>query len=125
MPASTDTFRWTDAYRVNIVVLDQQHRNLFDIVNELDHALQEAKGDTALDSVLQELAHYAFAHFAAEESLMSKHRFPGLATHRTQHEMFRRRIEDFLEDHKASKLGVAVELSLFMTELAETARPAD
>ena len=114
MPAATGTFRWTEAYRVNIAVLDQQHQELFEIINELDHALQKSKGADALDSVLQQLADYASVHCAAEEALMMKHDFPGLGTHRIQHEMFRERLAAFLKDHKVGKPGVAVELLLFL-----------
>src|SRR5262245_48973379 len=114
MPASTDTFRWTEAYRVNIGILDQQHQKLFDIANELDRALQKSIGADALDSVLKQLVDYAFVHCAAEEGLMMNHDFPGLATHRIQHEMFRERLAAFLKDHKAGKAGVAVELILFL-----------
>lgn len=114
MTVAADTFRWTQAYSVNILALDQQHRELFDTVNELDHALRSGQGNPALDPILQKLVEYATVHFAAEESLMEQHEFPGLFAHRTQHELFRQKIAVFLEDHRASKPGVPVSLMLFM-----------
>jgi len=114
MPVATGTFRWTEAYRVNVAVLDEQHQKLFATVNELDQALREGKGSGVLDPVLDKLVDYAVVHFAAEEALMTQHDFPGLSTHRTQHEMFRQKIAVLLEDHKAAKAGVPVELMLFM-----------
>ena len=36
-------FRWTDMYKVNVAVLDQQHQGLFDTVNELERALRVGK----------------------------------------------------------------------------------
>jgi hemerythrin-like metal-binding protein len=113
MPA-TDTYRWKEAYSVNIAELDQQHRQLFAIVNELDQALQTGDGGSAVAAVLQKLLDNALIHFAAEESLMEQHAFPGLSTHRAQHEMFRQKMADFLEDHKAAKPGVPVALMFFM-----------
>lgn len=114
MPSAAGTFRWTDAYSVNIEVLDQQHQQLFATVNELNEALRAAEGNSALDPILDKLVDYAAYHFAAEEALMQQHGFPGLPNHRAQHEMFRATIAGFLEDHRAGKPGVPVSLMFFM-----------
>jgi hemerythrin len=114
MSVATGTFRWTEAFSVNIAVLDQQHQQLIETVNELDQALRKGEGKAALDPVLDKLVEYAVVHFAAEESLMEQHNFPGLFTHRTQHEEFRKRLAEYLEAHKAGKPGVPVSLLFFM-----------
>ena len=116
MPVATDTFHWTEAYSVNIAILDQQHQKLFDTVNELNRALRTGAGNDALDPILDQLVEYATVHFAAEESLMEQYDFPGLSTHRTQHEMFRQQIALFREEHKAAKPGVPVSLMFFMRD---------
>ena len=87
---------------MNIAVLDQQHKQLIETVNELDQALRRGEGNAALDSVLDKLVEYALVHFAAEESLMQERDFPGLYTHRTQHEEFRKKLAEYLEAHKAA-----------------------
>ena len=66
-------FRWTDTYKVNIAVLDQQHQELFDVVNTLERALHVGEGNAAIDRILDRLMTYAGLHFAAEESLMERH----------------------------------------------------
>jgi hemerythrin-like metal-binding protein len=87
-------FRWTDMYKVNVALLDQQHQGLFDTVNELERALRVGEGNAVIDGILDRLVTYAGLHFAAEESLMERHSFPGLPTHRIQHEMFRKNDDD-------------------------------
>lgn len=114
MSVTTGTFRWTEAYRVNIAVLDQQHQKLFETVNELDEALRTGAGNAAVERVLDKLVEFTLEHFAVEERLLQQHGFPGLPTHRTQHEMFRQRIAAYLEDHRAAKPGTAVSLLFFM-----------
>lgn len=116
MSVASRTFHWTDAYRVNIAVLDRQHQELFDVVNELDEALKTGEGDAVLDAILQKLVEYALTHFVSEESLMQKHSYPALATHRTQHEMFRKKMAAFMEDHRAGRPGVPVALLWFMQD---------
>ncbi|HYM75503.1 MAG TPA: bacteriohemerythrin [Candidatus Dormibacteraeota bacterium] len=116
MPVASPTFRWTKAYSVNIEALDRQHEQLINTINELDQALRAGEGNSALDPLLDKLVKYSVDHFAAEEALMEWHQFPGLPTHRTQHEMFRRKLADFIACHKAHKAGVPVSLMLFMRE---------
>ena len=107
-------FRWTDLYKVNVAILDQQHQGLFDTVNELERALRVGKGNAVIDGILDRLMTYAGLHFAAEESLMQRHSFPGLPSHRIQHEMFRKKMTILLERQRSAKAGVAVELLLFL-----------
>ena len=79
MSVATGTFRWTEAFRVNIAVLDQQHQQLIDTMNQLDQALRKGEGKAVLDQVLDKLVEYALVHFATEESLMEQHQFRKLA----------------------------------------------
>jgi len=114
MPDAPNTFGWTPAHSVNIVVLDRQHQRLFDAVNELNQALRNGQGASVVDPVLRKLVGYVTVHFATEERLMEENAFPGLLAHRAEHEAFRRKIDAFCEDHKSGKLGVPVMLTLFM-----------
>ena len=114
MHASAVTFRWTEVYRVNIAAMDEQHKKLFQTVNELDHALRGGQGNAAVEPILGRLIEYATVHFESEESLMKEHDFPGLSTHRTQHLMFRQTIQKFLEQHQAGSTGVPVSLLMFL-----------
>jgi hemerythrin len=114
MSGAKCVFRWTDTCKVNIAVLDQQHQELFDVVNALERALRVGEGNAAIDGILDRLMTYVGLHFTAEESLMGWHDYPGLSTHRTQHEMFRTKMVIFLEKHRAASPGVAVEVLLFL-----------
>ena len=114
MPAAGSTFRWTEDCSVQIALLDQQHQTLFDTINELDHALRLGAGNASVDAVLQKLVQYTASHFTAEEALMAQHSFPGLSTHQAEHDRFRGKIAQFLEEHRAGKAGVPVSLLFFM-----------
>ena len=62
-------FLWTEAYKVNVTALDQQHQELFDIVNELEQALRIGEGNAAIDRILDRLETYVEMHFTFEESV--------------------------------------------------------
>src|SRR5947209_1947922 len=106
MSTATRVFRWSEMYSVNIAALDRQHQELFESINELEVALRAGEGDRSVEEVLAKLVNYAAAHFAAEESLMEQHGFPGFSSHRAQHEMFRNKLGDLLAKHRESKRGV-------------------
>ncbi len=114
MAASNATFRWTEKYSVNIAALDDEHKRLFVIINELNQALANGEGKAATDSVLRKLVDYAKAHFAAEEALLAEYRFPETPTHRAEHDKFTQSIAKFREDDRAGKPGVPVSLMLFL-----------
>src|ERR1700758_1286542 len=106
MPMATRVFRWSEIYSVNIAGLDHQHRELIDTIHELEQGLRSGEGNGTIHEILGKIVHSATAHFATEESLMEKHSFPALSSHRGQHEGFRKRIEKLIADHHASKSGV-------------------
>lgn len=107
-------FRWTETYSVKIAELDRQHQGLFAIINQLNDAMDAGQGAAVMDSVLDELLGYAKHHFAAEESLMEQHRFPGFPTHQLEHQAFGRNITRYLEDFRAGKVGAPAALLMFL-----------
>ena len=107
-------FRWTEKCKVGIEKLDRQHRDLYKPFNDLSSALSQGHGAAAMEHVLHQLLEYSRIHFAAEESLMQAHNFPGLPTHRLEHQTFLRKIEQYVEDSKKGKLGAPASLLLFL-----------
>ena len=66
------TFEWTNDFNTGQPVVDQQHRRLVDLINELGQALGDHEANQAqLQSVFAELADYARKHFEDEEQLMT------------------------------------------------------
>tara|TARA_B100000315_G_scaffold43957_1_gene38925 strand:+ start:4471 stop:4878 length:408 start_codon:yes stop_codon:yes gene_type:complete len=77
---------WSDLYRVNIEELDQQHKQLLNIVNEFDEAVETKKEEETTKNILKNLLDYADMHFKKEEELMDQHGYPEIAEHKKQHD---------------------------------------
>ena len=108
-------FDWTESDSVKIGVLDDQHKKLFDIVNELFAAMNTMRGRDILEEILQRLEHYAATHFEMEESLMAQHAFPELASHRSAHHAMREKVRSFKKQLDAgSSNNVAPELLVYL-----------
>ncbi len=114
MTAPTPAFRWTERYSVNIAAIDDQHKRLFTIINELNDALAHGEGAAVAEPVLQKLVDYAQVHFAAEEALLEEYKVPATGAHRAEHDKFTQSMAKFRKDFQAGKSGVSVSLMLFL-----------
>ena len=92
-------FQFTDDCLLGVEEVDEEHRHLFDLLNQsLEMLCNHFAGDQYIQikELLEELEEYAEEHFAHEEAYMKKLRDPELILQRTQHMIFRERIMEFL-----------------------------
>jgi len=111
---------WDQSYSVSVKKLDEQHQKLFSLLNTLHEAMREGKGQTIVQATLRRFAVYTVTHFQAEEELMRKANFPGLAEHHAEHEKYVARLHQFEEDLKAGHNTTSVAVLQFLRDwLAE------
>ncbi|MFZ2300705.1 MAG: bacteriohemerythrin [Gallionella sp.] len=87
--------KWTEALSVKVPSMDNDHRALIGLINQLASA-EKIGNRRVAESVLDELLNYAIDHFDREEQLMQKsgHPFPELVKHKLQHASFSETIQD-------------------------------
>jgi len=105
---------WKDTYSVQIDELDNQHKRLIGLINQLYDAMLAGKGKSVNAPILDELVEYAQTHFISEELLMKKCQYPGLATHKEAHEQLTQKVEDFHTSYNAGKSSISIELMNFL-----------
>lgn len=91
-------FQFTNDCITGIDIIDDEHRNLFDILNRANTLLTtDYHSDyyQELKTIIEELDYYAEQHFAHEEEYMMKIRDPELIIQRTQHAFFRDKIREY------------------------------
>ncbi|HEX6829479.1 MAG TPA: bacteriohemerythrin [Burkholderiales bacterium] len=74
-----------ETHGVGIIEMDQQHRWLADIINQMESALDNAADPAALNSILDELIQFTEFHFFTEEHYMRRHNYPDETSHREGH----------------------------------------
>ncbi len=79
------TIPWTKAYSVGVTAIDKDHRNLFELIDTLDRALQRQLSNDKIAKALTGLIQYTEGHFAREEKVMERYGYPGISKHRAQH----------------------------------------
>lgn len=108
-------FAWKDEYSVGIEEIDQQHRQLVGILDELYTAMLKARGAEQVEATLERLFAYTREHFATEERLFRKHCYPEEREHAAEHAALIARLTKFRKEHQRGK-PVGVELMLSIKE---------
>lgn len=85
---------WDDSIALGIPVVDEQHKALFGLVNSLAVSIENGDGTEAVNEVIWKLITYVTEHFSEEERLMLSCKYPGLAGHRSEHDLFVSRLQE-------------------------------
>jgi hemerythrin len=78
-------FPWSNDCSVGIRIIDNDHKDLFGMVNALHVALEGGAPAKNIDSLLAALSRYVEEHFEREEELMAAYNYPGLSAHKAKH----------------------------------------
>ena len=85
---------WDDQYNVNIKVIDEQHKKIFDIINKYFEAVQRKDNDAGIKYLLSELTQYVLTHFKTEEEYLVKFNYKDVDAHKLEHMEFISKIKD-------------------------------
>ncbi len=81
---------WDDSYLLGIPEIDNQHKKLLSVANELyDAASGSAEKYTLrMAKVLKALTDYTVYHFGEEEKFMTRYGYQAVAQHKKEHDSF-------------------------------------
>jgi hemerythrin-like metal-binding protein len=101
--AELTELNWRDKYAVGFRAIDDEHRELFEAVRELESAMA-LNAETGVP--LKKLVSATAKHFANEEAMMRAAKYPGLALHAANHQRLMEKVQAFAARHGQG--GVAV-----------------
>ena len=111
---TTDLIQWSDQFSVNIQEIDEQHKVLVDLLNQLHHAIREHHGRATSREILNRLAEYTRTHFLLEESLMRLTHYPGFDIHKKQHQELMQQVDTLQQKVDKEKVAISFELLHFL-----------
>lgn len=79
---------WMPENNTNIDFVDNQHRNIASLINELGRYLDNSPSSQDTQRLIKKILNSAISHFAQEENLMEQHDVPDLKTHENEHYFF-------------------------------------
>jgi hemerythrin-like metal-binding protein len=100
---------WKEQYSVGIKLFDDQHKQLFELINGLVGSLKKEKGDQGFEKAVNGLIDYTNEHFHTEEMYMRRYNYPGVEEHVRAHDVLTARVAEFrknLLDQKADPDGL-------------------
>src|SRR4051794_7523325 len=113
---SVASLKWSSDCSVYISEVDEEHRTLFRLTEELQTALQRGDVTSAVQSIAQELVAHTAAHFATEEERMIASRYRSLSWHRQQHQGAIRKILPLLQRVESGDREAASEMVEYLAE---------
>ncbi len=90
-----DKIEWSDEFSVGSAVLDDQHKKLIGMMNQLIDTPNVDSNSAAITELLDNMINYATTHFVDEERLMGTHNYADLPTHQAQHVDFMKKTAEF------------------------------
>ena len=76
---------WTEKMSVGVALLDDDHKKLVSLLNDLHEGITAGHGTERLGRVLDGLVRYAGTHFAHEEKLFAQTGYPSASEHIQEH----------------------------------------
>lgn len=105
---------WNTRYDTGIKLIDEQHQELFRIVDRLRRMVQEGADRAAVEALLQDLVACSERHFATEETYMGRFAYPDLAQHVSEHATMLTSLHELLTKFQESHHAMALMVPTFM-----------
>ncbi|MCK4970964.1 MAG: hemerythrin family protein [Thermoplasmata archaeon] len=108
---------WTPDLKVGVDLIDDQHKQLIEKMNELDRAVKHSRGVPKIIKTLDFLIEYTDFHFGTEEKNMVEMDYPQYEYHSGQHREFVSTLKnlemDFEEEGATEALAESINTFMF------------
>lgn len=105
---------WNDSFATGNIVVDEQHKQLFLMVNKLNDAILAGQGKEQTLKVLDSLARYIIVHFQDEEKLMLDRKYPEYTKHKSIHDNLTQQATQIISKYKNGEITLTLQLSQFL-----------
>jgi methyl-accepting chemotaxis protein len=118
--------RWSPTLSVGLDCIDDQHKVLVDLINELYQQMNAGAAEAATGRILTKLVDYTKTHFTFEEDLFARHGYDGMDGHVKTHNKLVAQLVDFQNQFKTGKKDISIELMEFLKDwLVDHIKKAD
>ncbi len=108
---------WTESMSVGIKVLDDDHKKLVGMLNELHAGLKVGHGKEALGTVLDGLVSYTQIHFKREEQYFAATGYADGAAHKQEHDNLTKQVLDVQAKYKSGAVSsLSIEVMDFLKD---------
>jgi len=105
---------WDDKLSVGIAMIDDDHKKLINLINNLQTAVLYPTGETYERQALKEVVDYTVYHFKREEELMQKYDYPDFEAHKKTHHAMIAKVGEFMDAYENNRDATINELTLYL-----------
>jgi hemerythrin len=102
-------FDWKENFSVGVKAIDNQHKKILELINELVESIRDSREDKIIKEVLADLKEYTHYHFGLEKKLFEKYKYPKSIEHLKEHEVFIDKINLLIDGAEKMKECVPME----------------
>ena len=113
---NTEFFPCKDAYSVSVLEIDNQHKAITKMLNELYDSFLKKEHEKKLGEILTRLSEYAIYHFKTEEKYFLLFKYDKRATHLQEHYDFIEKIKAFRNEFDKNSSALTYKLINFLRE---------
>ena len=113
---STKKLNWEDKYSVGVEEIDNQHKHMFSVINELLDAISNNNPEEHLGHIIESLVKYKIFHFETEEKYFDQFNFDGAEEHRIKHQEFNKKLGELKEEFPEYNIEFAFKLIDFLED---------
>jgi hemerythrin-like metal-binding protein len=93
-PRANSWVEWDESLSVGIDTIDEHHRYLFDLINDLFEVVSNKRGVREVARLINATDTYAKVHFRTEEQMMRHHGYEGIHRQEQEHHAFEAKIRE-------------------------------
>lgn len=111
---------WNKNLSVGVEKIDQQHKELIEILNKLYLAMKQGQARDEMGKIFLELVSYTECHFKMEETFFQKCSYPQKENHKKKHDELRREVIEIKTKFENNKINISIELMHFLKDWVKT-----
>ena len=108
--------RYTEEYSVKVINMDDQHKRIFDYINQVHAELKLKSPIDSLIPIMEDLLDFTTKHFAEEQILMKKINYSGLPKQLSEHTALLSQVADYIEMMKSGEEFDMIGVLVFLKE---------
>lgn len=107
---------WQEKYSVHVQEIDDQHKKLIDMINELFDAFMRKDQEDAIEKILHDMAAYSVDHFYTEEKYFARFGYNDSERHIAEHRKFTVEVENLQNEYKRNSYMLTSKLMAFLRD---------
>lgn len=113
---TTEFLKWNNSFSVKVKEIDDQHKNLVNMLNELYSSFMNKAHEDKIEKIVSSLVDYTVYHFNTEEKYFHQFKYQDTAEHILEHNEFKKTVSHFQEKLKKNKTALTYEVINFLRD---------